>query len=273
MKRQCLLAVLSFLLLPVQALADIRLPGGANYQILGRGITWAAGVNQNWILDVVSPSSGMCLNVRNRDTSSHSYTITPVITSDLSVTTFTGNTGAWTSTTIAPTGVNTTLASSTDNFFINTAGAAHVVISISGGSGTGTADITIAQTPNQCGSGGIGSLFQAVSCDRSFITTPVGTGNIAVSIVPPAGQFVRVCAITITSAATGGNVQFENGSSGTCTTPNTVLWGYVFNSNTAPSTGSGIGQLFRTSVAAQPLCAVVAGTLTSLFIDVSYTVF
>lgn len=273
MKRQCLLAALSFLLLPVQALADIRLPGGANYQILGRGITWAAGVNQNWILDVVSPSSGMCVNVRNRDTSSHSYTITPVITSDLSVTTFTGNTGAWTSTTIAPTGVNTTLASATDNFFVNTAGAAHVVISISGGSGTGTADITIAQTPNQCGSGGIGSLFQAVSCNQSATQTVSAVSNVAMSTVPPAGQFVHVCAVAVSANGTTAVVAFATGTAGTCVATGASRWGVIVNSNVAPGTGSGIGQIFATNTAAQALCAVVTGTFTTIIIDVSYTVF
>ena len=253
--------------------ADIRIPGAANYQVIGRGLTWASGINQNFIMDVTSPSSGMCLQVHNNDGSLHTYTITPKVTSDLSTITYTGNTGAWTSTNISPSGNGNTAATSTDNYFINTSGAAHVVISITAGSGTGNADVLVSQTSNQCGVGGIGSIAQAVSCDRSFLSTPGAVGNFVVSIVPPAGQFIHVCGITITSAATGGNVQFENGSSGTCTTPSTLLWGYVFNSNTAPSTGGGIGQLFKTSVAAQPLCAVVAGTLTSLFISVSYTVF
>ena len=256
--------------------ADVRIRGAAVYQTIGRGLTWASGVNQNFILDVISPSTGMCLNVRNTDVSTHTYTVTPVISSDLAVLTFTGNTGAWTSTQISPSNSGSTLANSTDNFFINTSGAAHVVISISGGSGAGAADISIAQTSNQCGTGGVGSIGQAVSCnkDASVIVVTATTSVLVAS--PPAGQFIHVCAYTVSGAsATGATHQFATGSAGACAS-STALWALSSSSTSNPmqfALGAGIGQLFQTHTAAQPLCFTNGGSGAGLIANVSYTIF
>lgn len=275
MKKRVLLALLSFVFLPATATADKRIPGGATYQVIGRGLTWASGVNNNFIMDVISPSTGMCLNVHNNDSASHSYSVTPVITSDLSVTTYTGNTGAWTSTTISPTAVtDTTLANSTDNYFINTAGAAHVVISISGGSGAGTADITIAETANQCGSGG-GVLVSG--CNKSIVGTVATGGNAVIVPTPSAGLFIHVCAYSVSGQATAsGTETFANGTAGTCAAIGAILWQMVVTTGNssnflavpAPS------QLFQTTVAAQPLCGQnLPGSGANALFAVSYAIF
>lgn len=277
MRKRLILAALSFVLLPATAVAaDHRIPGGAVYTVLGRGLTWASGVNQTFVLDVVSPSSGMCLNVHNNDVSSHAYVVTPWITSDLQVTTYTGNTGAWTATNISPSGTNTTLAAATDNYFINTSGAAHVTVIISGGSGAGTADLTIAQTPNQCGNGGIGSIGQAVSCNK-HASLVVATATIGILVAsPPAGQFVHVCAYSVSGgSATGATHNFGTGAAGACGSISSP-WGLSSPASSAPmqfSLGAGIGQLFQTMIAAQPLCMQNGGSGSNLLSDVSYTVF
>lgn len=273
MKKILWLFLLLFISISASA-ADVRIQGAANYQVIGRNLTWASGVNQNFIMDVVSPSSGMCLQIRNKDTASHAYTVAPVLTSDLSTTTFTGNTGAWTAATISPTGANTTAASSTDNFFINTTGAAHVTISISGGSGTGTADITVSQTSNQCGTGG---NVLASGCNKSIVGTVATAGNAVIVPAPGAGLFIHVCAYSVSGQATAsGTETFANGTAGACATIGAILWQMVVTTGNssnflavpAPS------QLFQTTVASQPLCGQnLPGSGANALFAVSYAIF
>lgn len=255
--------------------ADVRISGAASYQVVGRGLTWATGINQNFILDVVSPSSGMCLNIRNNDVGTHTYTITPWITSDLAVTHYAGFTGLWTSTTISPSNIGSTLANSTDNFFVNTAGAAHVTLVITGGAGSGTVDFTIAQSSNQCGSGGVGSIAQSVSCDRNATTTTATATTVTVVAAPPAGQFIHVCAYVVAGGVTASQNNSFNSVAG-CASSAGTLWNMRLTTGSTGGIfqlGSGIGQLFKTTTAALPLCFTNAGTGDSSSIAVAYTIF
>jgi hypothetical protein len=257
------------------AVADIRIPGGATYQVIGRGITWAGtgvgAVNNNYILDVISPSSGMCVNVQNNDTLAHTYTLNAFETSDLQLVTYTGVTGRWNPIPVSP-GVNgNTAASSTDQFFVNTSGAAHVVIAIAGGAGASTADITIAQTANFCGAG------QTTNGCNLSKGVQIATATTAVIVpTPPAGQFIHVCAYNLSGqVTTTAVINIANGTGGACAALGTTLW--LINAATGNSSNmlavTAPSQLFQTTVATQPLCANNAGTGANQALSVSYAIF
>jgi hypothetical protein len=257
------------------AVADVRIPGGANYQIVGRGLTWAGtgvgAVNNNFIMDVVSPSSGMCLAVANNDTGSHSLTVNAFATSDLSQVTYTGSTGKWNQVPFSPAATNTIPASSMDQFYVNTTGAAHVTLAITGGSGTGTADIFISQTANFCGGGPTVS-----GCNKSQ-SVQVATATTSVVVpTPPTGQFIHVCAYQFSGSVTAtAAITLANGTVGTCAAPGTTVWLYNAATGNGPAELAvpAPSQLFQTTVATQPLCATNAGTGANQAVSVSYAIF
>ena len=257
--------------------ADVRKPGGAAYQVIGRGLTWASTVNNNWIMDVVSPSTGVCVNVTNNGAGTHTFSITAQITSDLQVTTFTGNTSKWTGAVVSPSTTASILTNTTSQWWIQTAGAAHFVLIITGGSGAGTADIVLSQTAIPCGPQG-GSSNGSI-CNASAVGTIAAAGaTITIVPVPPAGQFVHVCAYLVSGdvVTNGLSVTFQNGTAGTCAAPSGTQW--QCSPHTGGSNcqgGAGIGQLFQTTVAAQPLCAIggAIGGLSGQVVSVSYIYF
>lgn len=253
-------------------LFDIRLPGAANYQVVGRGLTWASGVNQNWIMDVTGPASGVCVNIQNNDAGTHTFSITSVITSDLAQTTYTGQTGHWTSAVVSPSTVGSVAGSSTQNWWIDTAGAARFVLIISGGSGAGTADITLSQTSISCT--GAGASQQGSVCNSSAVQSVAVSTTVTMVAAPPAGQFIHVCAYVVGGdvATNGTVVQFSYGA--TCAAVGTVVW--QVSPHTGGSNyqqGSGIGQLFQTRTAAQPLCLTQGASGATQFVSVSYIVY
>jgi hypothetical protein len=255
--------------------ADVRIPGGATYQTVGRAMPWAGtgqgNLNNNYIMDVVSPSSGMCVNVQNNDTAAHTYTLTAFETSDLQLVTYTGVTGRWNPIPVSPGTAGNTAASSTDQFWINTSGAAHVVITFTGGAGVGTVDVTIAQTPSFCGGG-----VTTAGCSKSKGVQVATAGNAAVVSAPGAGLFIHVCAyntsgqVTTTSALT-----IYTGTAGACAVPGTTLW--LINAATGNSSNmlavTAPSQLFQTDVANQPICASNGGTGGNQAVSFSYAIF
>lgn len=272
MKRLFLALCLFFVQFAVAA--DVRISGTSTFQVIGRSLTWAGttgSVNNNFILDVLSPSTGFCVNIQNNDTSAHTYTMTAFETSDLQQTSYTGFTGRWNPIPVSPGTAGNTAASSTDQFWLNTAGAAHVVMTITGGSGAGSADITIASTPIFCGSGSTTS-----GCSKSKgVQVPTG-GNAVIVSAPGAGLFIHVCAyntsgqVTTTSALT-----IYTGTAGACAVAGTTLW--LINAATGNSSNmlsvTAPSQLFQTDVANQPLCASNAGTGANQAASVSYANF
>lgn len=255
--------------------ADVRIPGGATYQTVGRAINWAGtgvgNLNNNYILDVVSPSSGMCVNVQNNDTGAHTYTLNAFETSDLQLVTYTGVTGRWNPIPVSPGTAGNTAASSTDQFWVNTSGAAHVVITFAGGAGVGNADITIAQTPNFCGGG-----ITTAGCSLSRGVQIPTAGNAVIVSAPGAGLFIHVCAYNTSGQVTTTSVlSIYTGTAAACAVPGTQLW--LINASTGNSSNmlavTAPSQLFQTNVANQPLCASNAGTGANQAVSVSYAIF
>lgn len=255
--------------------ADVRIVGAAAYQIGGRGLTWAGttgSINNAFVLDVPGPNSGVCVSLANRDASSHTFTITAQLTADISVTTFTGNTANWSSSPVSPTTVGSIAASATNLYWVNAAGAAHVTISISGGAAAGTVDLTFSQAGSSC----VGSsVNQSGSvCNSSAIQSVAVSTTVTMVAAPPAGQFIHVCAYVVGGdvATNGTVVQFSYGAN--CAAVGTVVW--QVSPHTGGSNyqqGAGLGQLFQTRTAAQPLCLTQGASGATQFVSVSYIVY
>lgn len=271
---------LCFLLLVGSLFArDVRLQGPAAYQVGGRGLTWASGVNVNFVLDVPSPNSGVCASFSNNDSSTHTFTIGASITADPAVTTYTGNTGNWTTTPISPGTTGSVAGNVTTLFWLNAAGASHVTISVSGGSGTGTVDVVFSQAATTCvgvnQNGSVFPLASSVPCSRSAVGTLAASASIQLIAAPPTGQFIHICAYSIGGPNAGGNntvMQFSNGAN--CSGVGAVQWEVSPNtSGSVYQLGAGLGQLFQTSVAAQPMCVTQGASGATYFVAVSYNIF
>ena len=155
-----------------------------------------------------------------------------------------------------------------------TAGAARFVLIISGGGGAGTADVTLSQTSIPCT--GAGASQSGSVCNLSAVNSVAVSSTITLVASPPAGQFIHVCAYVVGGdvATNGTVVQFQNGSAGTCAAPGTTKW--QVSPHTGGSNyqqGSGIGQLFQTTVAAQPLCVTQGASGATQFVSVSYILY
>lgn len=264
--------IICCLCLSLFGFADVPIPGPATYQVVGRGLTWAGTLNNNFIMDVTSPSTGMCVAVQNNDSGTHTYTLNAFETSDLQQKVYTGQTGRWTAIPVTPGVSGSTAGNTLSQFWINTSGAAHVVLAFAGGAGAGTADVTISQTPNFCGGG-----ITVSGCNKSIVGTVATGGNAVIIPAPAAGLFIHVCAYSVSGQATAsGTETFANGTAGACAAIGTILWQMVVTSGNssnflavpAPS------QLFQTTVAGQPLCGQnLPGSGANALFAVSYAIF
>jgi hypothetical protein len=142
------------LLLSGVSFAENYIPGANIYSFLNRGLTWASTINQTWVIDAVSPATGVCLTIQNNDTSSHNFTLASYVTSDQSLKVL-GTAVKWQQVALSPpatSGGFTVLASSVLQIYAKTTSAYHIAFQFSGGSGTGTVDLYYSQTGTPCGS-------------------------------------------------------------------------------------------------------------------------
>lgn len=255
---------------------DVRIVGAAAYQVGGRLLTWAgatpSAINNTFVIDVPGPNSGVCVQITNFDTLTHTFTITAAIVIDVAVTGYTGNTGAWLNSPLSPNTSGSIPLQSSDSWWINAAGAAHVAISISGGAGAGVATLTFSQAASSCVGSSVNSNGSV--CNDSRVGTVAVSTTISLVPAPPAGQFIHVCAYAVGGdvAANGTLVQFSYGA--TCAAVGTVVW------HVSPHTGgsnynqgAGLGQLFQTRTAGQPLCVTQGASGATQFVSVSFIYF
>lgn len=214
--------------------------------------------NNNFVVGVVDPDTGVCLYVSNNDASSHTFNIAISQSGDVQATTFTGNTGRWQ---LLQTNFSTGVgASSTAITYFKTSGAARVAVALSGGSGSNTADVYIVLTK----SGGCALIaplntfgdLEATSYYNSqafffanTVTTPTA-GQVILSIVQNSPQrtvffdyMIISCAATcienvnVTGTAGSG---CTGGTSSSLTSPNVVSTSTVqFGCSVAPGPTAG----------------------------------
>jgi len=278
MRRQILLSILSCLFLPpVVAAVDVNLTGTAvTYGVLGRGLTWASGINQNFIADTYSSSIGACLTFNNNDSSQHTFALAAFITPDRALTTFTGSTAAWTSVPVTQSpGASgyTVTANGTLQLYVNLPSAARATFAISGGGGAGTVDAFYTLTPTPCGVSPAGT---PQVCDRSVVGQAASSSTVILIPAPAAGQFIHVCGGFGSGdvASNGTLTLLSTGTAGTCGALGSTRWQYSPHTGGSNSPfGAGFGQLFQTDVAAQPLCFTNGASGATQFISLSYGVY
>lgn len=215
--------------------ADTRVAGGATYGYLGQNLTWASGINSDFVMDSVSPATGVCLSVINNDSGSHTATLKAFTTSQLSLVTFNSNPlGLWTQVSIAPSNSGsasyTFAATSVTQLYIRTTAAAHVTLSFSAGSGAGTVTLNYAQTPSPCGSGSNqGTTIGGWAVhDAPAAANPCNTAAALVAGVPGIRHVVNCVSIALTDSggtaavATAYDIR-DGGTAGSCAA-GTIVW-------------------------------------------------
>jgi hypothetical protein len=227
--RKLLLFVLCLVSLFASA-GDVRVGGAARYGVIGRSLTWASGINNDFILDNTS-DGGVCFTLVNSDTSVHSLTVNIWVTSDLSQTSFQSDTPAvWVPASISPplaSGATqySVPASNILQLYVNTSGAAHTVFSASGGAGSSTVAIFYAQTSGGC-ERTTNFAASSVQCNRSIAASYASATN-QVIVTHVAGTQIYICGGLLTfsaavSSATAGGLNYGTGT--TCGTGLTGLW-------------------------------------------------
>ena len=246
---------------------DISVPTAGNFKVLGRSLTWGSsgrgGVQNAYIFFPATPADSSCLYIANNNpTSAHAFTVTFYQTGDPQLSTFytsPGTQGHWK---IVQTIADTVVASGVNNYSFAAKGAVTVMAVISGTStqagNPDTADIYDVQSNVNCGSSPINSPIGSGQCSNSASVTVSNTTASVLVPTPPAGQFIHVCAYSVSSsnAASSGTYQFAVGTVGTCAAIGTVLWPIQYVNTAEPpfALGSGFGQLFQTPTLSQPLC-------------------
>lgn len=120
-------------------------------------------------------------------------------------------------------------------------------------------------------SGATGGLLGAIAVCDSSKGVNITTATTTLLVTGVAGRQVRVCALSLVTAA-ANNVQLISGTGATCGTGTSGIGGggtsagsgWNFAANGGLAMGSGLGQLFTTTATGDSLCAVTsAGTQLS----------
>jgi hypothetical protein len=203
-----LLPILLLMLCGRAIAADVYLQGAVVYGLLSSSQIQWANTNNNYIIDTISPGTGVCFGVTNFDSGSHTATVTAFITQDQHSTTFTGNSQNWLQVAVTPTptitGGTTSYtfpATATTQLYVRAAGASHVALVISGATGTGLMIVRYTQTGSPCGSVFSWTVTDAggPSCNRS---------NGIVPAVPGVRHVASAVTFALTNTnATGGSIE------------------------------------------------------------------
>ncbi len=143
--------VLVALAVPAFAQSDIFITGTNAYTILGRGLAWGTGVNNNFIFTPLNPNTQVCVYVTNNNpTNSHSFTLALYQAGDPQVKTFQNLPAKWAASGSVQSFPITVNAASTVGVFFNVTAAAQLTAKFTGTSSAGgspdTADIFAVQT-------------------------------------------------------------------------------------------------------------------------------
>jgi hypothetical protein len=268
---------------------DIRLGSIGPYNDLVRGATWGStGVgnsDNSYIFPPTNPQEQTCVYMSNNNpTSSHTFTITFRYSGDPKVTGYLSNNGTqegrWKNVQVIS---DTILAGSTNNYSFSSPGAAWAQVQISGSSTqTGspdTVDIYIVQTATNCGTGTI-NINAPASCANSASLSVPSTSTEVIVAAPAAGQYVHICAISLTfsAAITGAQaVSLVHGSGGAfgspCTPNSSAEWLIEEAVNTTPfpyTIGSGQAQLFQSLTPASAMCVENGTAGANAVVSISY---
>jgi hypothetical protein len=276
----CFMSTLAF-----SQAVDIRFNSIGPYNDLARGVAWGAtGVgnsDNSYIFPPSNPQETTCVYISNNNpTSAHAFTLSLRYSGDPRTTgylTSTTQQGRWKNVSILS---DTVQPLATNNYSFSSPGAAWAQVQISGTSPqTGspdTVDIYLVQTASNCGSAAINVPQPAVCNQTSVNAFGAGPGQVLLaSVTPPAGQYVRVCAYSITEQTlptAGGEILFATSATGSCTTAGAAdHWGTLWNSTTFQVAQlASLAQIFQTNAPAQPLC-IKNNTTGGLFeVTVSY---
>lgn len=290
---------LAFLLLAIASIAqsqvDIKITTIGPYQNLARGVAWGAtgigNTDNSYIWTPQTSASLACVYVANNNpSSSHSFTITLLTTGDPQNGVYNSGTTAqkdkWRTLSTATSSVS---ANSIAVFSFSSLAAAFAQVQISGtsteSSSPDTADIYIVQSNTNLDCltstipvAGTVTINISQSCAKSAVLASTTASSLQIIATPPAGEFIHVCAYSVTGGVPSDGsgdalISFKNGTAGSCTSTGTDQWDvFVTTGGAANNVGSGLGQLFQTTVAAQPLCVVNAGTSITQHVSVSYSI-
>ena len=280
------------LCLPGWAQSDVRITQTGFYRTIAFNKTWAGtgggALTNNYIYTPSSQVVGACIGIQNNDTNTHaiSIAVSGSANSNQPIA-FTGNTAAWftlQSTAIFPSPVP---ASGTSAMYVRTAGAAQVVISVSGTSGAGTASIFITENTQEApcrggslitfSSSGAGPLLQCTS--SAHITLAASSTTLLIGAV--SGLVTHICGLSLATASnlTNDGVKIIRGTKTAtdCDTGPITLWGPIDLATTvggSPYTwGGGLGQALPSTAASDEVCAVSTYTVGTVDVDVFYTQF
>lgn len=290
--------LLAALLLCGAAVAQIDIPIGTIGPIrtFASSVTWAGSgkgaFNNNYIFAPTPGTSGACISLQNNDSSVHGFVIGFLGTANQAVTSYTTNTQPWNSTpqvNFPPNGVlvqPAVFGNGTTAYWVRTTGYARIVLTLSGGSGTGTVSIfgiegnsstpCIGQASNiQPSDGSITPVL--IQCNSSAtVSVPVATTGVLVTSTSSTAR-VYVCAFTLSVDAvvtTPGSLLFISGTGAACATGAATLWGEFLGTAVGlnQSLGSGTGPLFHSLV--DQLCLQNNGaTAGSVRVSISYALF
>ncbi len=274
---------------------DIKTNQIGPYVTLVRNATWGTvGVGNSDNSYIYTPQSSAAITcvylANNNPTSAHAFTIAFLTTGDPKILGYQSQTTAirnkWKTLSTTNATVNAGLVSV---FGFSSLAAASAQILISGSStqagSPDTMDLYIVESNTNidcstssipiAGTVTISNILNIPSCNLSAVQSVASGATATLVAAPPAGQFIHVCAIIVSGDVTtnGLTVDFANGSAGTCTAPGTIKWQVSPHTGGSPMpNGAGIGQLFQTTVAAQPLCETAGAMGATQFVSVSYMV-
>ena len=282
---------------PLAAQVDIHNTSTGPVYIVARNVTWAGSgqgaINNNFILDSVEPGVGLCVQIQNNDSLSHTFGFGVWTTPDPAVTAFAGNSGQWVPSFFlqSPPGVlaNGIAATSTGYFSAPIGTAAHVAIAITGGSGASTASIIALASPN---GGCSGTQFSTVAPigpqQANSLSFPllqcsqISSQNVAagatVQLIQGTALFTNaVCGVRVavtSTTTTAGTLIFLKSTTGTCASPSTLYIDAVPGTAVGANFyyGSNTGMAFTTPAGAQ-LCVVNNSTGGTVQVTVFYTAF
>lgn len=251
------------------------------YADFARGAVWGSAgfgnVQNAYIFPPLTPQSQTCVYIANNNpTSAHAFTITFLYSGDPTISHYytagTTGQGHWK---IVQVITDTVIASGINNYSFSSPGAARAAVLITATStqagSPDTADIYVVQTTTNCGTATVNVNSSAI-CNMSANTQVATATQGQVVAAPPVGQFVHVCAYSVTGTVSStAETPFANGTAGTCTVLGATIWDLASaTGNTGPTLSGGPSQLFQTTVPSQPLCFKNFGTGAISYVSVSY---
>jgi len=287
------LIVIFLLCIAALAQSDVSISTTGPFTDLTRNASWGSGgivgIENAYIFVPPTAQSVGCVYIANKNpTNAHTFTITLRSTGDQTVSKFfsgtTADQGKWrTLNTIS----DTVAAASVNVYSVSELAAARAMVQISGtgvqAGNPDTADIYIvhAQTNVDCstlsipvnGNVTINNSTTTPSCNNQATATVNSASTTTLVSAAPSGQVIKVCAFSAGGdvTANGLTVLFQTGTAGSCAAPGATVWAISPHTGGGNfNLGAGLGQLFKTTTAAQPLCLTAGAIGAPTVVSVSF---